>query len=636
MTPARVALAGISILALVGGMSILAGDHAAAAPPVTMWLTTPDRSHLLAAQPAAALEPPDPGLPTIHVDAARSYQVMEGFGTSLTESAASVITASPHRDTIMRDLFDRTSGIGMSYLRQPMGASDFVVGSHFTYNDMPIGQTDYGLNRFSIDRDRAEIIPLLRQARQLNPEVKVLGTPWSPPAWMKTSRSLIGGQLVDDDRVYQAYAQYFVRFVQSYAAAGVPVHALSVQNEPQNRRPKGYPGADVRPQHATRLIKTLGAALQEAGLDTRILAFDHNWALHPDDQTPIDPPDPDYARTVLADAEARKFIAGVAYHCYYGDPSAQSRLHESYPDLGIHFTECSGIRSTVPANTFRDTLRWQTRNLVIGSVRHWARTVIGWNAALNAAGGPHNGGCDVCTGVLTVDGGTVTRNAEYYVFGHASKFVRPGAVRVESNLVGPLGNVAFRNPDGTTVLVVLNDSDGGEARFTVRNGNQAYTARLPAGAVATFVQAATGVTGRDAYDRLEAEDYDDQYGTQTEATSDSGGGRNVGWTAAGDWLAYSSVDFGPTGGTGPAGAVGVRLRVASGSAATGIVDVRLDSHTAPPLASFPVANTGGWQSWVTAQRTHRRVTGRHTVYLTARSASAEDIVNVNWLTFVPG
>ena len=497
MTPARAAQAAALVYALIVPLTNAAAEPAAAAAPATtMWLTTADQANLLTPQPPEALGAADPALPTIAVDPNGTRQPVEGFGASITESAAHVISTSSSRDAIMRALFHRTDGIGLSYLRQPMGASDFVVGSAYTYDDMAPGQADLDLTRFSIDRDRREILPLLRQAKDLNPDLKILAVPWSPPAWMKTTGSLVGGQLKDDDQVYRAYAQYFIRFLKDYADAGVPVDTISVQNEPQNRHPKGYPGTDLRPQQEARLIALLGQALVDAHLPTRILAYDHNWALHPDDQDPADPPDPNYARTVLSDPRARPFIAGVAYHCYFGDPSAQSALHQDFSDVPIYFTECSGVRSAQPANTFRDTLRWQTRNLVIGAVRNWARTAITWNLALDPSGGPHVGGCDTCTGVVTVDGGQFTRNAEYALLGHASKFVRKDAVRVDSTVPGSLANVAFRNPDGTVVLVVLNDTDAGSARFTVRTGGSAFSATLPAGAVATFVQTAGGTGGR--------------------------------------------------------------------------------------------------------------------------------------------
>src|SRR6266545_4151286 len=422
MTPARAALATAGVCALIMSMAIAAeGRSAAAAAPVRMWLTTPDKTSLLAPQPESAVTAGDPALPTIVVDPTRRFQQMEGFGAALTESAAHVIATSPSRDAIMRALFDPVSGIGLSYLRQPIGASDFVVGSAYTYDDMPPGQTDLALSRFSVDRDRAEVLPLLRQARQLNPQLRVMAVPWSPPAWMKTGGSLIGGQLIDDDAVYRAYARYFVRFLQDYAAAGVPVELISVQNEPQ----------------------------------------------------------------------ARPYLAGVAYHCYFGDPSAQSQLHQDFPDVPIYFTECSGVQSSQPANTFRDTLRWQGRNIIIGASRNWARTAITWNLALDPSGGPHLGGCGTCTGVVAVAGAQVTHNAEYHLLGHVTKFLQPGAVRIDSTVPGSLPNVAFRNQDGTVVLVVLNDTDATMARFTVGTGGSAFSTTLPAGAVATFVQSPT-------------------------------------------------------------------------------------------------------------------------------------------------
>lgn len=471
-------------------MAIFGGRSSTDAPRVGMWLTTADQSQLLSPQPPQSIRAADAGLPTIAIDQTRDFQMIEGFGASITESSARVITASPNRGTIMRSLFDRTAGIGLSYLRQPIGASDFVAGSHYTYDDIPANETDFNLTHFSIDRDRTEIIPLLRQARELNPDLKVMATPWSPPAWMKTNSSLIGGQLKDDEAIYRAYTQYLVRFVQEYTAAGVPITALSVQNEPQNRHPIDYPGMNMPAHDQIRLIQILGPALHAARLHTQIIAYDHNWAVHPDED-PNRLVDRDYPGTVLSDPQARQYITAVGYHCYTGDPSAQSELHRRFPHVGIYLTECSRVVSQVPGRTFRDTLRWQARN-TIGAIDNWAQTSITWNLALNAAHGPHNGGCATCTGVLTVDGGQATRNAEYYLLGHLSKFLDPGAVHIASTHIastetGTLPNVAFHNPDGTIVLLVLNDSNAGESRFTVRTNAGAFSATLPAGAIATFV-----------------------------------------------------------------------------------------------------------------------------------------------------
>ena len=183
----------------------------------------------------------------------------------------------------MRDLFDTEDGIGLSYLRQPMGASDFVEGPALHLRRHAEGKTDFDMARFSVAHDEKQILPLLRQALRHNRDLKVMGTPWSPPAWMKDPESLVGGRFIDDERYYDAYTKYFVKFVQAYRGAGVPVDAVTLQNEPQNRFPFKYPGMDFRDPEEARLIKSVGPAFQKAGIDTKILGYDHNWSLHPND-----------------------------------------------------------------------------------------------------------------------------------------------------------------------------------------------------------------------------------------------------------------------------------------------------------------------------------------------------------------
>jgi glucosylceramidase len=292
-------------------------------PGVRAWLTTGDRASLLAEQPADALGAPDPSAPTIAVDPARSYQRIEGLGASITDSSAHLLARSPDRGAIMRSLFDPRGGLGLSYLRQPMGASDFVAGPHYTYDDVPAGQTDFRLKHFSIAHDRAEILPLLRQALRLNPNLKVMATPWSPPAWMKTNDSLVGGRFKDDPRVYDAYARYFVRFVQEYRRAGVPIDAVTLQNEPQNRNPSAYPGMDLRDDEEARLVVAVGRAFERAHIHTKILGYDHNWALHDNDGgPPDDPANPDYAASLLANPAARHYLAGTRSTATPAAPSA--------------------------------------------------------------------------------------------------------------------------------------------------------------------------------------------------------------------------------------------------------------------------------------------------------------------------
>ncbi len=310
---------------------------------------------------------------------------------------------------------------------------------------------------------------------------------------MKTNDSLIGGRLIDDPRIYRSYALYLLKFVQAYRANGVTVNAITVQNEPQNRTPSGYPGTDMPSAQEEKVIEDLGPMLRAAGLPTQIFAYDHNWTEHPNDVAAT-PPDETadinaYPQNVL-NSPAAKYVAGVAYHCYFGDPSAMTTLHNQFPDKAIYFTECSGSQSADPANTFSDTLKWHARNLIIGSPRNWAETVINWNLALDPSGGPHVGGCATCTPIVTVGpGDTVTRNAEYYTLGHLARFVRPGAVRIASNSFGSNGwngyfmDVVFRNPDGSTLLVAHSENDN-PSTFGVKRGRpglQLHAARRGAG-----------------------------------------------------------------------------------------------------------------------------------------------------------
>ena len=493
---------GTALLAL--GATVLAAPLPAAAHdqhvPRTahVWLTTPDGTLRLADRGTVAFGPAPTEVPTVVVDPGRRFQTMAGFGASITDSSAAVLYRldPAARAAAMESLFSPTRGDGLSYLRQPIGASDFTAGPAYTYDDVPAGQTDYPLRHFSIAHDRRQILPLLREARRLNPRLRVMATPWSPPAWMKTNGSLVGGRLIDSPAVYRAYAAYLTMFVRAYRAEGVPVDTLTVQNEPQNRNPGGYPGMDLPSWQAAEVIERLGPMLRAAGLHTKILGYDHNWSEHPNDaaNTPPDATaDIDHYPQELLSTRAARWIAGTAYHCYYGDPGAMTALHNQFPDKDIYFTECSGSQSGEPANTFSDTLRWHARNLTIGSTRNWAKTVINWNLALDENNGPHNGGCGTCTGVLTVAAdGTVTRNAEYYTLGHLARFVRPGAVRVASTSFGTTGwngqvmDVAFVNPDGSTVLVAHNENDDPQT-FGVRLGDESFAYTLPGGALATFV-----------------------------------------------------------------------------------------------------------------------------------------------------
>jgi glucosylceramidase len=457
--------------------------------PIQVWLTTGDQAKLLAREPNIALTYNvhfAVRLPVIAVDPDKPYQQVVGFGAAMTDASAYLINrlAASDRETLLQDLFGRDNGIGLSFMRVPMGASDFSM-RHYSYDDVPVGQTDSTLDHFSIDPDRVDKLPLIRRALAINPQLKVMASPWSVPGWMKSTNSLIAGTLLP--RFYDSFADYFVKFIHAYEAEGVPVYAISLQNEP-NYEPANYPGMRLDPAARARVIGNhLGPRFARAGVHTLIWDWDHNWDLP---QQPID---------VLADTNARKYVQGVAWHCYRGDVSAQSTVHDAHPDKDAYFSECSGGEWSPK---FADDLKWFVQTLIIGATRNWARGVLLWNLALDENYGPHLGGCGNCRGVVTINSvtGKYTRNVEYYALAHASKFVHPGAHRLASSSDSTLASVAFRNEDGTKVVIVLNPGKA-ETMFGLRWGpasvssseagsfprNEAFAYTLPAGSVATFV-----------------------------------------------------------------------------------------------------------------------------------------------------
>jgi glucosylceramidase len=410
---------------------------------------------------------------TITVDEATTYQQIAGFGASLTDSSAWLISQKltiPQRRELLELLFDPKKGIGLSLLRQPMGASDFAL-EDYTYDDMPEGEADPEMKHFSIDHDREQIIPLLREALALNPNLKIIGSPWSPPGWMKTSGSMIEGTLLPS--AYAPLAKYFVRYAQAYEAAGVPVYAVTVQNEPRNI-PTSYPGMGMSAEEQANFIRDdLGPALRAAAVKAKILAFDHNWDLI------------DFPITVLRDKQAASFIPGIAMHCYGGNPTAQTELHNRFPEKDIWLTECSG------GEWQKGRLLEEQTRLVISTMRNWSKGVILWNLALNQNHEPYLGGCKTCRGIVTIDDAVtpsrIIPTVDFTALGHASKFVAPGAFRIDSSTFEQerLESVAFRNPDGSIVLIVLN---GGNSALTFNlNWKKLYASyRLGPAAVATF------------------------------------------------------------------------------------------------------------------------------------------------------
>jgi len=457
-----------ALMALAGAGCVSAGEPEE--PVARVWVTSGDRSQMLSEQAPlrfavdASLE-----RPVLALDVAQRFQHMVGFGAAITDASAWLIQTRltpPQRAALMQELFGRDAGgLGFSFTRITIGASDFSL-NHYSLADV----ADPTLQDFSTRRMEESVFPTVRQALALNPDLEVMATPWSAPGWMKTSGSMIQGELKPE--FYAVYADYLQHYIEAAAAQGVPTDYLSIQNEP-DFEPDSYPGMRWGPQgRATFIGQHLGPRLLAAGIETDILDWDHNW-----DQ-------PEQALEVLSDPDAQAFVAGVAWHCYAGDVAAQTRVHDAYPDKSAFFTECSG---GAWAPDFSDSFVWMMKNLIIGSTNAWASGVLMWNLALDENHGPHSGGCGDCRGVVTIDSrtGAVQRNQEYYAFGHASRFVRTGAQRIGLVEAGGLLGVAFVNLDGERVLVVLNE--GSETvTFGIQDGSWQALAELPPKSAATY------------------------------------------------------------------------------------------------------------------------------------------------------
>lgn len=435
---------------------------------VPAWITTGDKSRLLSTD-SIPLGPLSDSAATITIDTAKTFQSIDGFGYALTGGSAYLINKLPpeQRKDLLEELFT-AKGIRINYLRVSIGSSDLDY-KPFTYNDLPKGKTDKELKNFSLAEDQKNVIPVLKEILKLNPAIKIMGSPWSAPAWMKDNNSLKGGSLKPE--YYQAFADYFVKYLKGYEAEGIKIDAVTLQNEPEN--PKNNPSMIMTAEHQATFVKNnLGPAFEKAGLKTKIIVFDHNCD------------HPEYPITVMNDADAKKYIDGSAFHLYLGEIDALSEVHDAHPDKHVYFTE----QWTSPQGTFAGDLNWHVKNLIIGATRNWSRNSLEWNLAADPEFNPHTdeGGCTLCLGALTINNTAVTRNVSYYIIAHASKFVPDGSVRVASNLADGLANVAFLTPEGKKVLIVLNESTSYK-KFNIVLNKISGIAELPAGAVGTYV-----------------------------------------------------------------------------------------------------------------------------------------------------
>ena len=621
----------------------------ASAQVVSVWLTTDDQQTLMAPRPTVSFTPgASSQLPSIFISESQAEQTIEGFGASMTDSAAYLLNEKVPPAAlggVMQSLFSHSQGIGVSFLRNPMGYSDIARPPVYSYDDTSADSTNASLPNFSVTHDTADILPLLLQAKTINPQIKMLGTPWSPPAWMKGNDSMYGGTSATASQLlpaqYTAFANYLVKYVQAYQAAGVPVDYLTIQNEPLNV-PTGYPGSSMPATDQLDILKAyVLPALATANINTKILVNDHNWDT------------PSYPETVFGDATlaASSQIAGVAWHWYGGPPGAMTTLHNLFPQFNQYVTEASG--GTWIADEVRTDFE-----MIIHSMRNWSRSYVKWSLALDQNRGPFiPGGCNDCSGLITVNSstGAVTNNIDYYTLGHFSKFVLPGAVRVWSNNAPGLISAAFINPlrhsgiagadrsearDRPRVLVVYNDSAATQKFQVVSNGTS-FQYSLPSYAGATFqwdanleyscrpecwtpAIPATAQIQASSYNQLGG--YNSAGELQTEPCTDTDNGFDLGYSAPGYWAEYRNIDFG-------SGVHSVSVRVANGSGSTGTLEFHSGGPTGPLLAQATIPNTGGWQTWQTVTATVSGAAGVQNLFVVFQNGPSSGTGNLNWFQF---
>ena len=476
-----------SFLALIFSTSV-------AAQTIDVYQTTPDLLEALSHRQSLRFSAkPDPSQtsPVIGIDENQHFQQIDGFGASLTDAAAWLFSKKltpTQTDATFKMLFDRKDGIALSFLRQPIGSSDLAV-TFYSYDDLcqqsdkpcttPANTSDPTLAHFSLAHDQEYILPLLTKALAINPDTHVMLSPWSPPGWMKTSGSMLGSNPGTKEpsslrpEYYPAFANYLVKTIQGYQSAGIPVYALSVQNEPLFAPPT-YSGMQMFAEEQVDFFNVLGPAMAAAGLKTKLLAYDHNWDR------------PEFPEAVLRDKKAGPLTAGTAWHHYAGDPSVMTAIHKEFPDKDQWVTESSGGA-------------WQKGNIMsdeaselVAVMRNWSRSYVLWALATDQDHGPHLGGCDKCRGLVTINtsrpGDPVTPEIDYYVLGHASKFLSPGASRIASDQPPGtfLRDVAFMNVDGSIVLYAVNAGATSQP-FRIAFQGKTVATVLPAGTVATYV-----------------------------------------------------------------------------------------------------------------------------------------------------
>jgi len=435
------------------------------------WITRSDQTATLQKQSTSFVFSTDANNnSTIEIDSTKTFQTVDGFGYSLTGGSAFLFNKMDEasKNSLLNEFFGAgESSIGVSYIRISIGASD-LDAAVFSYDDLAAGQTDLSLSNFSLSKDTVNLIPVLKKILAINPNLKIMGSPWSAPVWMKDNGSSIGGSLKPE--YYSVYAQYFVKYIQAMAAKGINLHAITVQNEPQHGG--NNPSMVMSALQQGEFVKNhLGPAFRNAGITTKIVVWDHNCN------------NPNYPITIMDDPAAKAFVDGSAFHLYEGEIGAMSGVHAAHPDKNLYFTE----QWTGANGSFDGDLKWHMKNVIIGSMRNWSKVALEWNLASDPTYQPHTpGGCSECKGAVTISGSVASKNVSYYIVAHASKFVTPGSVRIESSTGSTVSNVVFIRPDGKKVMLVVNEN-GAAVNVNLKYKGKWAVVSIPGNAVATYI-----------------------------------------------------------------------------------------------------------------------------------------------------
>lgn len=597
-------------------------------PPsaVSTYTTSGDGSVLLSRGADLAFsDGPATAATVIAIDEHIVFQSIDGFGASMTDSAAYLLhqVASPAaRDAAMKRLFSTDGdGAGLSFLRNPLGSSD-IARNPYSYDDNG-GAADPGLAHFSFAHDLEDIVPLTAQAKALAPDLSVMLTPWSPPGWMKSNGSMLGqvgsaapGTLLDS--MASSWAQYLVAAIAGYRAAGVSVEYLSLQNEPLYA-PTSYAGMSMSADQQTTVLRDVVLpALEKAGGSTRVLVYDHNWDGYA------------YPTTVLSDPKiaASPLVAGIAWHGYGGTPGIMGAMGERFPSFGQWLTEHSG------GTWVGDQIGSDFAEIPY-VLRNGGKGYVKWSLALDENRGPNDGGCNVCSAPITVDSksGDITYNPELATLGQFSKFARPGAHRIHSTNAAGLVSVGFSNPDGSKALFVYASTDA-DVSFSVQWGGRHFDTKLAAHSGVTFHWTGTqdGSTVLDARATHRLSGNAASHGFQTEVTSDEGAGWDLGYGGDGSYARISQLRFSSS-------LTKAQLRFAcdgGGSDCGGNVELHADAIDGPLVASFALSPTGGWQSWQTSSAPltgAAAMAGVHDVFVVAKKSGTAGLGNLDWIAF---